>query len=367
MLTKFNKEKLDRISMLGSGRKLNSKVVMSIVGTSIAAVLVVAALTLSGQSGVVATSPNLIQSEPLSESSKILKIRNISIAEARSANSNIELQAIADDRAISFVAANRGQEPAALRADRWEATMKSESAFIPDVVQAEIPESVPGKGSTALARIDLSKHNDYFELFPGTYTVELIGWNWYEKDFGEFTKLGYWEDYVVRADVTIDYDVDLIKSSPNKLLKSKGMDVAIEGSGNAFEIDQNAPKIVSFYISNDKNVKTSGMVSGSQFNVWHSDNRFPSTTTVEVAYLDRDKCIVLNPGESKLLTAYEFSKESWPIAGPGGIAEEMGSETALPGLYIAHYQATTSPCTTDEGEEIPGDTHTVIVAMEVRP
>ncbi|MEW5841100.1 MAG: hypothetical protein AB1753_08855, partial [Thermoproteota archaeon] len=257
--------------------------------------------------------------------------------------------------------------PAKIDVDQWEASINGESWIGgSEPVSLSTNAIIPAKGSVTISQIDLSKHRDALELFPGTYSLELAGWKWHEKDFGTYTKSGNWKDYVLRADVVVDYDINAIRASTAKLLKSDGMQVGIEGPGNLFEVDQNSPKKVSFYLANDGKAAVSGMVTGAQFNVWHSENRFPSVASTTIAEPNPGMCEVLNPGEKKMIDGYEFSKTAWPI-GANGIAEQLGSDTAMPGLYIAHLQAKTSPCTTPDGQQVPGGSYSAIVAFEVRP
>jgi hypothetical protein len=343
----------------------NKRLLSTLAGASIAAV--VAVMLSTSSSTTLAATPTVVNDRPLSETTPILKIKDVALLKSASSDSNIELQVVPHGLSVAFMAKNKGQNAAPINVDRWEATITGESWSSSEPVQISSKASIPATSASNIAEIDLSNHSDVFELYPGTYTIDVIGWRWYEKDFGNFTKAGNWQDYEITANVTVDYDVDKIKASQSKILDSSGMQIGIEGEGNLYQVNQNSSKKVTFYIVNDGKADVSGVVVGSEFNMWNSGSRFPGVGTTTTIDPDPNSCEVLKPGEKKAVDAYELSDSSSPLAGPNGLSKQLGSESAIPGMYIAHMQVGTVGCATPDGQQIPGGLHTEIVTFEVGP
>jgi len=173
-------------------------------------------------------------------------------------------------------------------------------------------------------------------------------------------------NYAIDTNVTVNYDANLIKSSDNKILKAEGLQMKIEGDDSSpFVIDDDSPKIVTFYIRNDNTTRTSGVLEYTGFTVWNTEHRTEGDG-VENIYETGAPCEFLEPGETKEIGTYQFSKDSWPIA-RDGIAENLDSETAVPGIYISFFQVFTRSCSLPNEEVVPGSTHTMFAAFEVRP
>lgn len=322
-----------------------------------------ALLIMSNNSFTSAATESIANEVSLSEKGRLLKTEIVGVKTA-SVNPDIELRAELDELELSLQALNRGSKSANLDVDIWESRLSGPAWYIaPEKVTDKVPDIAQANIAT-IKRVDLSKFVKGFELFPGTYTAELAGFKWREIDFGNFTEQTYVKDYQILANITIGYDEDLITSSPpeNRLLKTVGMALEIQGTGNRYEITAESPKQVSFYIVNDGDTKISGEVGFGQFNIWHNNHRFPDRGTTTIRETPENQCILLNPGERKLVDTFEFSEEAWPIGG-NGIAEDLGSVS--PGIYVAHYSVTTSDCMTPEGENIPGSSHIIIAAFEV--
>lgn len=344
----------------------NKKIVFAAGGATITAMLM--AILISGNLVTSASATaTVIEDRPLSESVKIIKIKDISVARESSVNPDVKFSAKQTASGIAFMAANSGDEEVDVAVERWEARISGELFSDPVPVKMDKSLSLAGKTSSVVAEVDLSEYDKLFEAFPGTYNLELVGWNWYEKDFGTHTKLGNWEDYVFSVDITIDYDIAQIEASTNRLLKADGMLVAVEGEGNLYSLGDDSTKKISFYLINEGNADLSAVLGGSQLTIWHSDSRYPAVAMREIRESYSTACEALKPGERKLVGSYEISKSGWPIGADDGIADQMGSKIPLPGLYIAHMEAGTVTCTTSDGQEALGDSFSAILALEVEP
>lgn len=354
--------------------KVNGKQTMYVIIASITILSITVIYLMPSFSNSIATGSVMITDRPLAETTPIIKIKSVSIAETRSANPDIELQPRADNFGVSFVALNRGTTDARVTVDKWQSSIVGTAwGATPEVTENNVSITIPAGGSAPIKRIDFSKYTDAFELFPGNYRVELIGFKWGEWQFDicegakceSFTKSGNFEEYAVRADLTIDYDTDLIKSRLG-VLKADGMQMSVEGTGNPFTINNDAPKKVAFYIFNNKGTKISSLVSDTEFTIWNSEYRTKGDGATGFYDYATNQCEFLNPGEKKLVGYYDFSKSAWPIA-KNGIAEKLGSQSAVPGIYIAYLQASTLPCGLENGEKFEGSVSTIIAAFEVVP
>ncbi len=332
----------------------------------VAIALVVSLVALSFGLSNASAGPSLITERPLGETAQIVKALNVAVHSSQSPNSDLQMQVYSDYVGVSFVLANRGVDAQQIDVDRWELSFSTSDWLGPtEMIEENTKVTIPAGESISVARFDISKYSDFFELFPATYMVELKGLKVQEKDFGEYTKFGTFEEYYVQTDVTVAYDTAMIKSQSNRLLKAEGLQIGIEGSGDKFDITDDQPKKVSFYLVNSGTSKTSAMLAGTEFTVWNSDYRNKGDGITGIAEYDGTTCNFLSPGEKILVGTYEFSKSSWPIA-KNGIAEKIGTQVAVPGTYIAFIQAATFDCTLENGEKVPGGVHTLISAFEVR-
>ncbi|MFY3741850.1 MAG: hypothetical protein HMLIMOIP_002310 [Candidatus Nitrosomirales archaeon] len=363
------------VGNMTEGKLINNKLKVLIVVISVTSLLV--GSVISNRS--LAADPSIITDRPLSESFPLLKITNLSTVQSISVNSDLELQANPNNFGLSFVVTNKGLIPAVVDVDRWNMTISGEWDVANYTTTDNSDIIVPAAVSMPITSVDLSDLSEFFEVFPGTYSVKLVGWKFGEKTvsskFGETfgekilddeIRRGNFKEYMLELNVTIDYDIDRIKASPHKLLKASGMQLGIEGTGNPFEIGNNSPKNVVFYITNSGSNKISSVTADSHMEIWNLEQRFPGMVTDTIVEPRKDFCQSLNPGERKQLSIYEFSKENWPI-GKYGIAEQLGTQNPVPGIYIVHIEEGTSACTLASGEEVRGSTHSMIIAFEVKP
>ena len=95
--------------------KRDTKIALTVGGVFTAAL---AAVLLSTSSGTtMAVAPNIVSDRPLSETSQILKIKDVAILKSASADSNIDLQAVPNGLIVSFMAKNNGQKSTPINVD----------------------------------------------------------------------------------------------------------------------------------------------------------------------------------------------------------------------------------------------------------
>lgn len=320
----------------------------------------------SANNQTLAAAPTVINDRPLEETTSLIKASNISAAQTIAKNQEIELQVKPDDLGITFVALNKGTSVNKLDVDQWTFSIRGERMSPQLEFIKNNNSDIPENGSIEIKRLNFADYGEFFEMFPGTYSVDLIGLKWIDPDPDNGIKGGNIRQYRLQADITIDYDVAIIRASSNKLLKSENMQVAIGGTGNPFEIDDGASRKVDFYVVNNGNTKISSKVKASEFTIWNSEQRFKGDGITGIMENDSTSCRYLEPNEKYLVSSYEFSKENWPIA-KDGIAKHLGSQDAVPGTYIAFQEVETDSCTLPDGEEVLGGTYIIFVAFEVKP
>lgn len=349
-------------------RKSNKKITI-IAGGAVAAALAWMLLGSVYDRSVAATT-SFVEAAPVAESSEIIGIQDVTTLSTISEKNDVSIEAVKDDAGLSFVMTNAGQNSVSIDVESWTSSLTGPFDLQEGAEVAGIEKSFVLKAgeSVVLHSIYLDKYQTIFELFPGEYTAELSGWNWKTKDFGAFTKQGNFEDYFIRANVTIGYDMDMLKASPNKLLKVEDAAMTSEGNGSAlFEVGDESPRTISLYIVNNKDTRISAVASGSTFEIWNSEYRFPGKALMMSASPFVWNCTFLEPGESKKVDVFEFSKSGWPIAGADSVAELLSSDDAIPGTYMIYYTYSTQSCKLNSGEEVPGEHHSLIAAIEVVP
>lgn len=335
---------------------------MILIGSVIVAVLIFfAASATNSQKGTTL----IAGSAPQAEASSILKIEDVKTLTEKSANENVQLQGRADGFGIAIDASNRDTKPAVLEADRWEYRIEGNGFAFDLDSDTMTGKGVPAQGSV-LKKFDLSSQNEFFTLYPGSYSIKVVGIKVGEKDFGGVVKPYNTETYRAEVSFRVMYDLDLIKSSDNKVLSAQGMQIkTAPESTSPFVIDDDSPKTVTLYMKNENNSRTSAVLDYTAFTVWNSEHRTEGDG-LETLYEVGAPCQFLEPNETKELGTYKLSKDSWPIA-KDGIAEKLGSTSAVPGTYIVYGQAYTRSCELPNGELIPGSEHTIFAAFEVRP
>jgi len=295
-------------------------------------------------------------------------IFNNSILENHSVNPQIELQYYFDEitRTLDISAYNSGINDTEMNVDGWQVTRsdsrgeQGENFILPESGRSII---VPAGNRILLKSIGLGNtvNGHDFEIFPPTYGIDFVGYKWYEGDKGNRP------DYELKLKIAVEYDkVALKELGINKLLLANNTILVINGTfadGQPFVIDDDSPKRIDIYITNNEGGKISAIQTGDSFGIWPLSNRNLEESSGSVADYFGTECHYLKPGESVRATSIMLSKTEWPLGGKFGI--ELNQEE-LPGLYVLYYSAYTRPCTLEDGERVPAMNPTLIAVFEVK-
>jgi hypothetical protein len=336
---------------------------IAVIGTS----LVFVTTQAQNNANAAASADSTATTTPIYSKSEIMTAAKQIISEKKiSADSNIDLQVDVKSDAVSFVAVNNGDKAVDLKVTKWMSQIRSvdydyQFPIEKDLVDAKTHSGIiEARQSVVVKKFDLTKYGDFFETYPGTYIFDVQGMRWSDEMQGNDVA------YRLAAKVTFGYDDAKILSNPNKLLKAEGMQVLIEGDGEAFTFEGDSVKQISFYLYNDQNTKISSMIKGYDFLIWNTDDRIKADGGRAIRETLDAECTYLEPGERLLVTTYNFSTSEWPF-GAKGIAKQYGIDTKLPGLYIADMEVYTLPCTLENGENVSGGERSLTAAFEVKP
>jgi hypothetical protein len=293
---------------------------------------------------------------------------NDTILENYSVNPQIELQYYFDEltRTLNISAYNSGTNDTEMDVDGWQVARsygggeQGENFVLPESERRII---VPAGNGVLLKSISLgnvaSGHD--FEIFPPTYGVDFVGYK------GNIEDKSNRQDYRLKLEIVVEYDKAALKElGINKLLLANNIMLVINGTfadGQPFVIDDDSPKRIDIYITNNEAGKISAMRTGDSFGIWPLSNRNLEESSGGVADFFGTECYYLKPGESVRATSIMLSKTEWPLGGKFGI--EL-SHKELPGLYVLYYSAYTRPCTLEDEERIPATNPTLIAVFEVK-
>jgi hypothetical protein len=267
---------------------------------------------------------------------------------------------------LIFSVENTGTSPATLAIDKW-VIQYGGGGDSPSYQKVEVPGGqivlVPSEQLT-ITKLDLSERYHDPLVAPETYNISLRGVKWYEKDFGAYRKLGNWDEYLLNAKLNREYDID---ASNLGILYTNNMLLRINGtSGDPFVIEDDFVKSVEIFIVNNNSGKMSSLVHSDSVAVWPLDDRWAEASYGGIAdYFGDYECEYLEKGETEISGSVAMSGSYWPI-GKNGIAQEVGSLEAPPGIYIISASAYTLPCNLENGEKVPAGSHSLVAAFELR-
>jgi hypothetical protein len=292
---------------------------------------------------------------------------NGSILENYSVNPQIELQYYFDEltRTLDISAYNSGTNDTEMNVDGWQVTRsygggeQGENFVLPESERRII---VPADNWMLLRSIslgDIANGHD-FEIFPPTYNVDFMGYKLTEE------KEGNRPDYKLKLKIAVEYNKEALE---NKLLLADNTMLVINGTfadGQPFVIDDDSPKRIDIYITNNGYRKSSSMPAGDSLGLWPLANRDFEESSGSVADYFGTESYYLNLGESIRATSIMLSKTEWPLGGKFGIASKPGNNEELAGLYVLYYRANMRPCTLEDGERVPAMNPTLIAVFEVK-
>ena len=303
----------------------------------------------------------------------LVRIDDVRMVNSDSKDPSALVTAEQDGLGVEFFAENKGATDTTLNVIRWDVSVQNPAGSIiaeestTDNTKADVSsgERVP------IYTLDLAKNAEYFELWPGEYFVQFrgIGPAEVEKcgaDSCEKIMLEQTSVFEAKVQVSVAYDADKIRENLG-ILRTAGMTVGIAGdgvdSGRMFKIGANETKNMILYIYNEGNGKISALENFSIEGVWNIADRANVAGYNTYRDYEAGTCESIEPGGSKSVSDYNLSYDTWPLGGEG-IAKGTG-DNVTPGIYIAAYEVTTSPCTSSDGSEIPGGSHRLMVAFEV--
>ena len=304
----------------------------------------------------------------------VVKILNYSTLISKSSNPDLEFETLVDDHKFSFNLKNKNNTALTeLNVDYWIVSVSSPSWESHTRIDNPVTvNQILSNDTLKVAEFDLGIYGKRMEYYPGIYTIELIGYKWQEKELFGIIQQGFFKEHRVKTEVNIGYDVDSIKSNPNKLLRSdKEIELKVIGEENIdksklFEINTNFSRQISVILKNDENSgkKISKSVIANHLAIWKVDQRFPAIFSNFESTINDESCTYLDPGQSKEIEKLNFSRDNWPL-GNNGLSKHFDKQIAEPGIYIVYYTITTSGCATSNSEIVEDDNHNLIFTVEV--
>jgi hypothetical protein len=284
---------------------------------------------------------------------------SISVKDVTSVNPDLEIQAVFDptNNTVIFRAANIGNDVEYLNASHWNVDRSiggqggsgnSFDQFDPIVIQP---------GHYAEIAKEMIEFDPYEITGRATFEFDLEGFNWDE------ARPGNRLDYGIEVTIWFGYDVDAIaEQSMNRLLRADNMFLAITGTGDPFDVDDEHSRRVEIYLVNDGKEKISSDITNTLFTVWPlSKPRVVEGTSGISDYFDSGGCGYLEPGERKRIGAFAMSKTSWPV---NKISEKLDGFAS--DIYMLQYRVSTRSCTLENGEHVAGGNKLLLAAFVVK-
>ncbi|MEP0823954.1 MAG: hypothetical protein HRF40_00560 [Nitrososphaera sp.] len=340
------------------------------IGISAGIFAVAAILTISFLN---TTQVTQAQSTTVPVTETYVKVSNIKNVESASSNPAAELGVEKDGFGVAFYAHNKHNTNAVIDVSKWEVLIRSLDGAVMfiDTVDTNQKKIIAPNERALLHKLDLTEHKGFFEVWPGTYIIELNGMS---NGHYSIEKCGENEcdtvvldqgiSYTAKSEVTITYDAQKIRENLG-VLRADGMRAEVQGVGaDRFTIKGDESKNLVFSLVNDKKERISALNSFAVEGFWPVANR--SQVAGYNTYIDHghDACKFLEPNETKDVAHYKLAANEWPLGGEG-LAKQTEDGALAPGIYIAAIEVTTLPCMTSDGSSIEGGTHSMLFAFEV--
>lgn len=326
--------------------------------------------------------------EPIGPSN-LAKINDIQVKEKRVKDPSFDLIAepAVGGIGVIFTIVNIGDEDKPTDIDGWKVQAFSNTFTDQSVGVEQNPAIKTGiirtSESQLIMVLDDLEDTGWFEGFPGTHTLLLMGFNmedWKRFDELEEEGIGEYEDedrasYLLKVDVVIGFDEELLRASKSKVILANNTIMAIQGNtsgSNLFEITDDEPKTIIFSIKNNYNYPVSAKLDDAAVWVWHAGTAASEVLGGgEVDYFS-DSCFdILMPGESIEVESVTLKKDAFPLGSPSGTGRGISAQLdsnimAKEGTYVVLISGGTFSCATDDGKRVPGILYTGAVAFEVR-
>jgi hypothetical protein len=350
---------------------------MAYVSVGIAGVAIFSALALgvfqNSDNIANAEQPQIIRDLPVG-TDNILKVKSLDVKEKVSKNAGIDV--LAESKlttpGIAFKAINKAGTDSNLGVDAWKLSV--DGAVI-DVRPSAIPvlDSTLKAGETRVVyEFHFADYFEQFEEYPGIYNVTLLGFDTEyslakdreneEQDIEvENDELAV---YKVKATVVIGFDENLIRTKGH-VLKAKNVQTAVDGVV-PFVITDNEKRNVIVSIVNNEPYPVSRLVSYVSYNIMNVELTKAVGSDRIGEYLNNE-CMLLQPGESKVIRTFTLGKDIPPLGGEGeSLSNKMGNgNAAAAGTYILEVEGGTKPCAIGD-EEVPGMIFESMIAFEVQ-